>query len=103
MKSFAQTVAFLAYVAVAILQWIAEVDGLREAFDWSSFVSWVIAFFTAWIPIVGSAFGVWGAHAAWEWDWLPSIALFFGIPILGIVFVAVATAIDSFRIRKLRP
>lgn len=102
MKAFAQIAFGLAYAVVALFQWGAEIAGLRDVLGWPSFFCWIVAALTSWIPVVGTAAGIWGAHAAWEWDWLPSFALFLGVPVLGILLVGVGTAIDSIRMRKLR-
>lgn len=102
MKAFAQIAFGLAYAVVALFQWGAEIAGLRDVLGWPSFFCWIVAALTSWIPVVGTAAGIWGAHAAWEWEWVPSFALFLGVPALGVLLVGVGTAIDSVRMRKYR-
>ena len=102
MKAFALIAGALAYLALGIVQWCAEVDGFREVLHWPLFFCWVVSTFTAWIPVVGTAAGVWGAHAAWGWQWLPSLSLFLGIPLLFIVLVAALTGIAAFLARRVR-
>lgn len=67
----------IAYFLIGIFQLFAAIDGIKLAFGVSSFVSVVIAFFVTYIPLVGSAFGVYGAHYVWDWGLIPAILLFF--------------------------
>jgi hypothetical protein len=101
MKAIAQTAAMLAYIVLALLQCGAEIAGLHEVLGWPSFFCWIAAFLTAWIPLVGTAAGIWGAHSAWQWDWMPSFALFLGTPLFFLAMVGILTAIDSMRTRRL--
>ena len=99
MKGIAQVLLALVFVGVGIAGWFSEVDGFHQVLGWPSILCWIVASFTAWIPLLGTTVGIWGAHAAWGWDWLPSLALFFGTQAVFVVIVAVATAIDKFRRR----
>lgn len=100
MKAFAQIAFGLAYAVVAIFQWVAEIDGLHQVLEWPTFFCWLLAALTSWIPVVGTAAGIWGAHAAWEWDWLPSFALFLGVPLFFLLLTAVLMAIESMQRRR---
>lgn len=100
MKAAAQIVFGLAYVVIALFQWSAEIAGLRDVLGWPSFLCWVVAMFTAWVPLIGTSAGIWGAHAAWEWDWVPAISLFFGVPLFGVLCVGVLTLIEGAQNRK---
>jgi hypothetical protein len=95
-----QVVFGIAYLGLGIVQWVAEVDGLRHVLEWPTIFCVMLATFTARIPLLGTAAGSWGAHAAWGWDWLPALGLFLGFPVLMIIVVAVATAIDKYRERR---
>lgn len=102
MKIVAQIVASLIYLAVALVQWSAEVAGLRDVLGWPSFLCWLVSMFTAWIPVIGTAAGIWGARAAWDWGWIPALLLFLGVPFLGMALVAIGSAIDKVRFARLR-
>lgn len=52
------------------------------------FFSIMWAFFITYIPLVGSIFGVLGAHQEWDWELWQALLLFFWyIPVLCIQFV----------------
>jgi cobalamin synthase len=59
--------------------------------DWLG-LHWIIsaplALFIAYIPVVGSIIGMFGAVTAWHWSWLHAAALFFG-PFAAILFFAI--------------
>jgi hypothetical protein len=67
----------IAYFLVGLFQFFAVWDGTKLAFSVSNFVGFIISCFLTYIPLVGSAFGVYGAHNVWEWGLVPSILLFF--------------------------
>jgi len=106
MKALGYVIGGLTWIALGFAQWIAEVDGLHQVLGWPKFFCVLAASFTAWIPVLGTAAGIWGAHAAWGWDWLPAFALFLGPPLLMLVVIAVvmavAAAVDAIRARRAR-
>ena len=52
------------------------------------FFSMMLAFLLTYIPLVGSVFGVLGAHQEWGWELWQALLLFFWyIPVLGVQFV----------------
>jgi hypothetical protein len=95
MKAILQIVMTVAYIALGFTQFFAEIDGLHDVLGWPKLVCWIVSAVTAWIPLVGTAAGIWGAHAAWAWDWLPAVGLFLGLPIGVLCLVAVAGAFDA--------
>jgi hypothetical protein len=97
MKQFAMAMFGIAYAVLGIVGWFAEVDGLNLVLGWPKLVCWIVAFVTAGIPLLGTALGIWGAHAAWGWGWLPSIALFCGGLALCLILVVVATMLEKAR------
>lgn len=106
MKAFVQVVGMIAYFGLGLVQWTAQVDGLRAVLHWPTFICWFISTFTSWIPLLGTAAGVWGAHAGWGWSWLPSLGLFLGVPLFlmllfGVVMV-IATLHVGLQRRRLR-
>ncbi len=51
-------------------------------------MSYIIAAFTTYIPIVGSVLGVYGATNAWDWPLLQALVLFFWyVPVYAVVFL----------------
>jgi hypothetical protein len=94
-----QVVIGVGYFALGVVQWLAEIDGLRAVLGWPIFVCGVLSTLTAWIPLVGTAAGVWGAHAAWGWDWAPALGLFIGTPVVFLIMIAILAAIDAAKRR----
>ncbi len=89
MVRMAGCVLFLG-VTLWALQVVAAAAGIR---DWSG-LHWalaaILAIVTASWPVFGTALGMLGAHYAWDWPWIVSAPLFFGllIVIIGIVLLA---------------
>ena len=83
-------IAFIGYVLLGLFQTIAVIAGLE---DWTGF-HWIItvplAFFIAYIPVVGSVIAMIGAVNAWHWSWLYAGSLFFG-PLVVILFISLMT------------
>ena len=64
-------------VAVAlILQVIATADGITHVMGWNSFASWFVAIAMGWMPLIGTATGMYGAITVWEWPWYAAATLF---------------------------
>jgi hypothetical protein len=83
-KGVVVQIALVAYVIVAVVQIIAAANAIQHFTNVSRPVGWVIAIFVGWIPVFGTAIGVYGAHVGWEWSFPASIFLFFGIPVLSV-------------------
>jgi hypothetical protein len=59
---------------------------------------WIGAILVGWVPLLGTALGIYGAHAQWEWSLPAAYALFIGLPIL--LFVPLLTVSVSAAIRR---
>lgn len=89
MKVFFQ----IAYFLVGIAQLFAVWDGTELFFGAESFIGKLFAFFAAitltYIPLIGSAIGVYGAVNVWDWGLIKSLVLFFWyIPVYVLFFAA---------------
>ncbi len=81
----------IAYFVMGFVQFFAVVAGIQYALNLGRFLSVVLAFFITYIPLVGSALGVYGAVKVWDWSLLQATVLFFWyVP----VFIA-ASAFDA--------
>lgn len=75
----------IGYFVLGVIQFFAIWDGIEV---WTgmdgmlvSVVFWYpISIFVATLPIVGQFVGMFGAVHAWNWTWIQSGALFFGVP-----------------------
>ena len=78
-------------MVVGLIQLAAQATGFAVVFHIPIFFGYVIGFFLTWIPLVGTAAGVYGAHVGWGWSWLSAILLF-GWPTALILSIAIAQA-----------
>jgi len=90
----------IAYFVLGIVQLFAEIDGLHQVLGWPTLLCWIVAVFTAYIPLVGTVAGIWGARAAWGWTWPASLGLFLGIPALMLAAVGIVAAVASMAERR---
>ena len=80
----------IAYFVMGIVQLFAAWDGYMYLLGVGSFVGGVLAFFTAYIPLVGSLVGMYGAINVWGWGFLQAFVLFFWYLILIAASLAIA-------------
>jgi hypothetical protein len=103
MKNLVMIAGWIAYAVVGTIQVFATVDGVKYFTGFGSFAAWIIATLTGWIPILGTALGIYGAHKAWDWTLTNAFLLFVGIPgfflILGLILVGAAAVMDKRRSR----
>ena len=76
-----------AYFVVGTGQLVAAVAGVQYLIGTGTVLSFMIALFINYIPIVGSLLGYYGAHNAWGWSVLPSLGLcFWYVPVVVCAF-----------------
>ncbi len=80
----------LLYFGLGFVQMLAIIAGLQLWFGMHWVLALVISGFTAYIPIVGIAAGVWGATTAWGWSVWSAIALFAGPILLFLTLMIIA-------------
>ena len=88
----------IAFFVMGIVQLFAAWDGFMYMLGVGSFVGGLLALFTAYIPIIGSLLGMYGAMNVWEWSFLQSFVLFFWYLIL-IAAVYAYQGVQSARAR----
>jgi hypothetical protein len=80
---------YIGYLALGVLQIAAVIGGIKYWLGVGSFFAFILAMFFGFVPIVGTALGVVGAHYSWGWSWLISLVLFFGfLVVIGILAAA---------------
>lgn len=79
----------IAYFVVGIVQLFAIADGVAFGLGVGSFISFIIAIFVTYIPLLGSLLGLYGAVNVWDWSIWQALALFFWYIPVGILFVGV--------------
>jgi hypothetical protein len=81
MKVFFQ----IAYFAIGLVQLFAVWDG-AAAFV-GNFFGFFVGLFLTYIPLIGSALGVYGAVHVWQWTLLKAMLLFFWyVPVYFVFF-----------------
>jgi hypothetical protein len=73
-----------------ILQVIATADGITHVMGWNSFASWFVAIAMGWMPLLGTATGMYGAIAVWVWPWYAAATLFTWPIILAVARFGIA-------------
>ncbi len=73
-----QALAYIVYFVLGLFQLAAIISGIEVWLELHGLVAAVIAMPVAYIPVVGSLLGVYGAVTAWGWSWLTAGGLFFG-------------------------
>ncbi len=77
----------LAYLILSTAQLRAIAAGLR-ARDFTPIRAWTFALMLAYVPIIGSAAGVYGATAGWNWTVQKGVFRFFGpLLIIGATYL----------------
>lgn len=83
----------IAYFIVGIVQFFAIIDGIKFAWGIGSFISFMLAGFLTYIPLVGSIFGIYGATHSWDWTiWQAGTLFFWYIPVLAIAGIVSAVS-----------
>lgn len=84
----------VAYFAIGLAQLFAIQDWFIGALGWGSVLSFIAGIFVTYIPLVGSALGVIGAHDYWGWTWTGALFLFFWYFPVGIVFALLSSVFE---------
>ena len=83
---------YLGYFTIGTVQLFACWAGAQVWFDIGPILGFIFGIFLAYIPIIGTLLGIYGAITAWDWSLFNTILLFFGpFVIAGIycIFAAV--------------
>jgi hypothetical protein len=89
---------YTGYLIFGLFQIAATASGIEHLTGLWWLLCWVGAILIGWVPAVGTAIGIYGAHAQWEWSLPASFALFVGVPIL--LFLPLLTVSVSSAIRR---
>lgn len=82
------------HAVMGIVQFFATIAGLHEWLGFHWILVGILSALLAWLPLVGSIIGMFGAVSAWGWSWLAAFALFFGWMIVPLI-IAVAIAVGE--------
>ncbi|ABV89285.1 hypothetical protein [Shewanella pealeana] len=91
-----QAILYVGYIILGIFQLAAVMGGLE---DWMG-LHWIIAaplaFVIAYIPLVGTVVGMFGAVTVWHWSWLQAGGLFLG-PFIAILIISMVSGVLESR------
>ena len=82
MKATLFALGYTGYLIFGLFQIAATASGIEQLTGFWWLLCWVGAILIGWVPVVGTAVGIYGAHAQWEWSLPASFGLFVGVPIL---------------------
>lgn len=91
-----QLFIFIGYIALGLFQLAAVMAGLETWLGLHWMIAGPLAFFIAYIPLVGTVTGMFGAVTAWHWSWLQASLLFFAPFIVIIGFAVGAGLLERF-------
>jgi len=87
---------YTSYLIFGLFQIAATSSGIEHLTGLWWLLCWLGAILFGWVPVVGTALGIYGAHGQWGWSWPASCALFIGVPVLlflPLLTVSVSAAI----------
>ena len=76
MKQYAGCLFYIVYLGMGLLQLAAICGGIKIWLGWPGLLAGIAALFVAYIPIVGTVLGIFGAVKAWDWSWTAAILFF---------------------------
>jgi hypothetical protein len=88
---------YTGYLIFGLFQIAATSSGIEHATGLWWLLCWFGAMLLGWVPVVGTALGIYGAHGQWGWSWPAACALFIGAPVLlflPLLTVSVSAAIQ---------
>jgi len=91
-------VGYTGYLIFGLFQIAATASGIMHLTRAWWLLCWIGAVLIGWVPVVGTALGIYGARVQWEWSLPAAFALFIGVPIL--LFLPLFTVSMSAAIRR---
>lgn len=78
----------IAFLIMGVVQFFAAWDGFMYLLGVGSILGGILAFLFAYVPVVGSVVGMYGAMKVWDWGFWQAFVLFFWYLIFWAVFLA---------------
>jgi len=95
-----QLLVSIAYIILGLFQFAAVMAGLEDWIGLHWIIAGPLAFFIAYMPLVGTVVGVFGAVTAWHWSWMQAGGLFFGPFVVIVAIAMVAGVLEKFSSRS---
>lgn len=90
-----QVLGPIVLIGLGLLQIAATISGLELWLGIPSILAVFLALPFAWMPLLGTAVGAYGAVSAWGWSWAMAGALFFGPFLVALVAILVSGGINA--------
>lgn len=90
--SVAMTIGFF---IMGIVQLLAMYALLVDYWDWPKLLAIPIGMILAYIPVIGSICGFFGALYAWDWEWWQAVLLFFWQPVVWLLFFIIGYTMET--------
>jgi len=90
MKSTLVAAAYAGYLMFGLFQIVATASGIHHLTGMWRLVCWFGALLVGWIPLVGTALGIYGAYSSWDWSLPTSITLFVSMPTVLLLLLTVS-------------
>ena len=98
MKATLFALGYTGYLIFGLFQIAATASGIEHLTGLWRLLCWLGTILLGWVPLVGTALGIYGAHNQWEWSLPAAVALFVGVPVL--LFVPLLAVSVSAAIRR---
>ena len=95
LKNSLATVSMLTYFVVGIIQLAATFAGLTEWLEMHWLLALFCAGFVAYIPLLGTILGIFGAMIGWGWTFLSAAGLMIGPFLIPLVVVVLINWLES--------
>jgi hypothetical protein len=90
MRTTLVAAAYAGYLMFGLFQIVATASGIQHLTGMWWLLCWFGALLIGWIPLVGTAFGVYGAYSGWKWSLPTSVALFICVPAVLLLLLTVS-------------
>jgi hypothetical protein len=90
MKTTLVAAAYAGYLMFGLFQMVATASGIQHLTGVWWLLCWFGALLVGWIPLIGTAFGIYGAYSGWQWSLPVAIALFVSIPTVMLLLLTVS-------------
>jgi len=90
MKTTLAAAAYAGYLMFGLFQIVAAAAGIEHMTGLWRLLCWFAALLVGWMPLVGTALGIYGSHALWKWSLPEALAVFVGVPALMLLMLTVS-------------
>ena len=90
MKGTLVAAAYAGYLMFGLFQIVGAASGIQHLTGMWCLLCWFGALLVGWIPLVGTAFGIYGAYNVWQWSLPTAVAVFVMFPAALLLLLTVS-------------